>query len=98
MARSPNTVIALSVLAAAVSSALAQEAPPASGITGTVSVTGIHSDVNSLNRFRFEEYRDLSSGATGGMDVRSVNGPWWWNLFGENIARDDQFIQLKGGN
>jgi len=56
MTRSRNTVIALSALAAAISSAFAQEAPRA---TGTVSITGIYTDVRSDNAFRFEEYRDL---------------------------------------
>jgi hypothetical protein len=53
--------------------------------------------VKSDNAFRFEEYRDLDKGFTGGMDIRGYSGAWWYNLFGENIARDDQFIQLKGG-
>jgi hypothetical protein len=93
--RSKNTLIALTALSAAITSALGQEVPPP--VQGSVSITGIHTDVRSDNRFRFEEYRDLSSGATGGMDLRGAGGPWWWNLFGENLGRDDQFIQLKGG-
>jgi MtrB/PioB family decaheme-associated outer membrane protein len=94
MTRSRNTAIALTALAAAISGALAQEATQ---VTGSVSLTGIYSDVKSDNAFRFEEYRDLDKGVTGGMDIRAYNGPWWFDLFGENIARDDQYIRLKGG-
>ena len=94
MTRSRTTAIALTALAAAVSSALAQEPPRT---TGSVSITGIYTDVKSDNAFRFEEYRDLDKGVTGGFDLRGTSGAWWYDLFGENIARDDQFIQLRGG-
>src|SRR5512132_1465610 len=82
-------------LAAAISTAFAQEAPPP--FTGSVSLTGISTHVTSDNRFRFEEYRDLDSGGTAGMDLRFNSAAWWHNLFGENLGRDDQFVQLKGG-
>src|SRR6185369_3829988 len=96
MTRSKQTVIALTALAAAISGALAQEVP---GVTGSVSIGGISSNVDSQNPFRFDEYRDLSNGATGGFDLRTTGaGPWWFKGFGENIGRDDQFIEFKGGN
>jgi hypothetical protein len=94
MTRTKRSAIALTAVAAAISAAYAQEAPT---VTGSVSLGGIHTDLKSDNAFRFDEYRDLSSGATGGMDLRGANGPWWYSLFGENLGRDDQYVQLKGG-
>jgi MtrB/PioB family decaheme-associated outer membrane protein len=98
-----NTVIALSALAAAISAAFAEDAPtpPPSGFTGSMTVSGIANTTGGQgpqhNLFRFEEYRDLSSGVTGGFDVNFNDAGWWNRLFGENIGRDDQYISLKGG-
>ncbi len=83
------------VIAASISAAFAQETPPAFG--GTVSLTGISTHVTSENRFRFAEYRDLDSGVTAGFDLRGQSNAWYYNLFGENLGRDDQFLQLRGG-
>src|SRR5436190_3722203 len=95
MTRNTKTVIALTALAAAVSSAFAQEAP---SVAGSVTIGGISSNVDSQNPFRFYEYRDLTNGVTGGFDLRSIgNGPWWFRGFAENLGRDDQFIEFKGG-
>lgn len=93
MTRKP-AVFLLTALAAAVSTAFAQQAAP---FNGSVSITGIATDVTSDNRFRFEEYRDLDDGVTGGFDLRFGGNGWYNRLFGENVGRDDQFIELKGG-
>lgn len=84
----------MTALAASVTAALAQEVSP---FTGSVTLGGISTDVTSQNRFRFEEFRDLESGATGGMDLRWQSDAWYHRLFGENLGRDDQFVELKGG-
>jgi len=68
----------------------------AQGVTGSVSVTGIAADVDSSNRFRFEEYRDLSDGFTAGTDLRRDDDGGRMQLFSENLGRDDQFIELSG--
>jgi len=88
-------VLLSTVLAASISAAFAQEAPPP--FAGTVSLTGISTHVTSDNRFRLEEYRDLESGATGGFDLRGQSNAWFYRLFGENLGRDDQFVEVKGG-
>lgn len=63
------------------------------------SVTGevLGGNVNSRNGFRFEEYRDLSDGATLGADIKGESDRYHIELFGENVGRDDQFIEFKGG-
>ena len=94
--RTRHSTFALAALAAAVSAAFAQE-PPTSPFSGSVSLTGIHTDVKSDNAFRFHEYRDLDSGVTGSIDLRGQGNAWYYSLFGENLGRDDQFVQLRGG-
>ena len=94
MTRKHSTLL-LTALAAAVSSAFAQEATPP--VTGYVGIGGISTHVTSQNRFRLEEYRDLESGVTGGFGLNVSSGEWWHRLFGENLGRDDQSIEVKGG-
>src|SRR6186997_1766646 len=79
MTRKPAAFL-MTALAASVTAALAQEVPP---FTGSVSITGISTDVTSQNRFRFEEFRDLESGVTGGMSLRWQSDAWYHRLFGE---------------
>jgi len=100
---SRNSVIALTALAAAISAAYGQQAPgPEVEVSGSVTLGGIYASPTGQqnpqkNLFRFDEYRDLSNGALGGMDIRFKSDDWWNRLFGENIGRDDQYISLKGG-
>jgi hypothetical protein len=95
MTRIPKALL-LTALAAAIPSALAQMAAPTT--SGYVGIGGLYtSNTSGLNPFKLEEYRDLSDGVTGTVDLRMDAQDWWSRLFGENIARDDQFIELKGG-
>ena len=89
-----NTTLNILVvgLFAAAPAALAQMA-----VTGSVTGGLISSSVKSNNPFRFEEYRDMRSGATLGADIRGESNNYFLRYFGENIGRDDQFMELKGG-
>jgi MtrB/PioB family decaheme-associated outer membrane protein len=88
--RTKKQALLLTALALAVQCALAQQP------SGQVWVTGTGVDVNGDNPFRFLEYRDIRDGVTGGMNLRWENS-WYHNLFGENLGRDDQYVELKGG-
>jgi MtrB/PioB family decaheme-associated outer membrane protein len=66
-------------------------------VSGSVTGGVIVTDVKSNNPFRFEEYRDMRSGATLGADIRGESQTNYIRFFGENIGRDDQFMQLRGG-
>ena len=95
MTRTPKALL-LTALAAAMPGALAQMAAPTT--SGYVGIGGLTtSDPNSLNPFKLEEYRDLRDGVIVTVDLRIDAQDWWSRLFGENIGRDDQFIELKGG-
>jgi hypothetical protein len=52
---------------------------------------------SSTNEFKLREYRDLDSGRPPSWTCASTGGEWWARLFGENIGRDDQFLEVKGG-
>jgi hypothetical protein len=95
MKRTPKALL-LTVLAAAISSAFAQQAP--GDIQGYAGIGFINTHpTGGTNPFKLREYRDLDSGATGVVDLKLDGGDWWSRLFGENIARDDQFLELTGG-
>jgi MtrB/PioB family decaheme-associated outer membrane protein len=83
-------LFALTTLALVVPAALAQ-------VSGSVTVGGITSDVKGDNPWRFHEYRDLDDGILLGLDVGARFGPWYHNLFAENLGRDDMYANLKGG-
>jgi MtrB/PioB family decaheme-associated outer membrane protein len=85
-------LLLLAPIAAAAGDAMAQLTT-----TGSVWTTGISTDVKSQNAFRFSEYRDLRSGASVGADIRGEGESHYFGFFGENIGRDDQFVEFKGG-
>lgn len=87
-------VIAVSVLGLA-STAGAQEGLKLTA--GSVTFGGIYSNVTSRNPAEFYEYRDMYSGILANIDVRTRSDQWWFDGFVENIARTDQFFELKGG-
>src|SRR5512134_3826502 len=44
-----------------------------------------------------QEYQDLDSGAIGVFDIRGGNRLYYLRAFGEELGRDDQFINIVGG-
>jgi len=65
-------------------------------VTGSVTPGFMINDFKGDNRFRFDEYRDMRNGPTFGLNVRGDSQTHYLQVFGENIGRDDQFIELKG--
>src|SRR6185295_16312415 len=66
-------------------------------MSGSVTGSGVFSEVNSYNAFRFSEYRDLKTGPTIGADLKAESDTHFLGFFGENIGRDDQFAEFRGG-
>jgi MtrB/PioB family decaheme-associated outer membrane protein len=67
-------------------------------VTGNVSLGGIGSDDDDArDPAKLNEYRDLDDGVLFGFDVRGRGSRYWFDLFGENLGRDDQYINLRGG-
>src|SRR5688572_29436175 len=67
-------------------------------VTGSVSVGGIATDDDDArNPYKLTEYRDLDDGVLFGFDVKGRGSRYWFDLFGENLGRDDQYLNLRGG-
>jgi MtrB/PioB family decaheme-associated outer membrane protein len=68
-------------------------------IEGSVSVGGIHTDdKDTKDPAKLNEYRDLDSGGLFMFDARGRSSRYWFDAFGENLGRDDQYINLRGGS
>lgn len=68
-------------------------------ISGSVSLGGIASDADdAADPSRLTDIRDLSDGALFGWDIKGRSSAHWFDFFGENIGRDDQYINLRGGS
>jgi len=91
-------LIALLVANALVApAAFAQEASPFR-VSGNVGIGGIAvDDKNALDVSKLNEYMDMSNGLLTIFDIKGRGSEYWFDLFGENIGRDDQFLEVKGG-
>ncbi|NBR27492.1 MAG: hypothetical protein EBT83_03630 [Betaproteobacteria bacterium] len=65
--------------------------------SGDVSFGARGSSTNALDPSKFRESRDVHSTAIGIFDIRGRGDDYYMNAFGENIGRDDQYLDLKGG-
>ena len=76
--------------------ALAQYNDWAVQASGTVG--GIYNSTNdTADASKFREYRDLSNGVLSNVFVRGRSGNTWFEGYGENFGRDDQYLMLRGG-
>ena len=76
--------------------ALAQEAMEWSGSV-SAGVRNVDSDAQDPSKLN--EYRDLEEGNSGifGFELRGRSQQDYLNAYGENLGRDDQYIDLNGG-
>ena len=83
------------------SCALADEGEPGGGglklYNSSITIGGRATSISSSDKSKAEEYRDLGSGLIGGFDLRALGGSDYLDAFGENIGRDDQYLDVKGG-
>ena len=66
-------------------------------VTGSVGLGGISVDDDARDASKLNEYRDLDSGLLLEFDVKGRGARYWWDAFGENLGRDDQYVTLRGG-
>src|SRR3990172_3105571 len=65
--------------------------------TGSASLGLRYMNDNALDPSKLNEYRDLGSTAPLTMfDVKGRGDDYYINLFGENLGRDDMYLDLKG--
>ena len=63
----------------------------------SVSVGGLYVRDNARDPSKLNEYRDLDSGGLLGFEVRGRGDQYYLNAYGENIGRDDMYLDLNGG-
>ena len=66
-------------------------------VEGTVNLGGIANSDTTNDAAKMNDIRDLTDGALFGWDVKGRGKDYWLDFFGENIGRDDQYVDLKGG-
>jgi MtrB/PioB family decaheme-associated outer membrane protein len=88
-------LIAAGLLAA--SGALAQDAADGFKMTGEVSLGLRVTNEKANDAAKLHEYRDLKSGAVGGFELKGRGPDYYLDAFGENLGRDDQDIDIRGG-
>jgi MtrB/PioB family decaheme-associated outer membrane protein len=67
--------------------------------SGSVSAGVRHVDSDAQDPSKLNEYRDLEEGNSGilGFELRGRSGQSYFNAYGENLGRDDQYLDLNGG-
>ena len=65
--------------------------------SGSVSVGGQYVNDNARDPSKLKEYRDLDSGVLSGFEARGRGQSYYFNGYGENLGRDDQYFDLRGG-
>src|SRR5688572_11622712 len=74
--------------------------PAADGLkwSGSVSLGIRHTNDVATDPSKLNEYRDLGSTAPLTMfDIKGRSDDYYLNFFGENIGRDDMFLDFRGG-
>ena len=89
-----STLIASLFVAA---SALAQSDEDPMRIEGTGTLGGIYNHQNAADKAKLQEYQDLGNGALSNVGVRGRNSTTWFEGYGENFGRDDQYMFIRGG-
>lgn len=66
-------------------------------LSGSAAVGGIDTNREAKDESKLYEYRDLFSGSFGAFELRGRSSSLYLDVFGENLGRDDMYIDLEGG-
>src|SRR6266540_3041382 len=96
MKRELISILAANLFLAAPLAHAADEEGEWSG-SATLGIRNVSDNANDPSKLN--EYRDLGSGPRGvaGFELRRRSDVDYLNAYGENIGRDDQYLDLKGG-
>jgi hypothetical protein len=75
----------------------AQENTDPMRVEGSATIGGIHNDTSAFDRAQLDLYQDLSNGALSNVGVQGRNRTTWFQGYGENFGRTDQYMFLRGG-
>ena len=63
----------------------------------SISIGGQHVSDKAQDPSKLNEYRDLDSSVLGGFEARGRGDKYYLNAYGENLGRDDMYLNLSGG-
>ena len=66
-------------------------------VEGTATLGGIYNNTNAFDRAQLDMYQDLGNGALSNVGVQGRNSKTWFQGYGENFGRSDQYMFLRGG-
>ena len=67
-------------------------------LEGFVGLGGMYTQKkDTLDAAYLNEYQDLSNGAAGYFGLNGRSDTYWAKGYGENIGRDDMYVDLRGG-
>ena len=77
--------------------ALAQSDDDPMRVQGTATLGGLYNNTNALDNAQLNLYQDLSNGALSNVGIQGRNSKTWFQGYGENFGRNDQYMFLRGG-
>ncbi len=89
-----STLIASLFAAAPV---FAQSADDPMRVQGTGTLGGIYNNTSAKDTAQLGLYQDLGNGALSNVGVQGRNSSTWFQGYGENFGRSDQYMFLRGG-
>ena len=81
----------------AVAPAFGQSADDPMRVQGSATLGGIHNNTSATDTYRLNEYQDLGNGVMSNVGVQGRNSNTWFQGYGENFGRTDQYLFLRGG-
>src|SRR5271165_843290 len=66
-------------------------------VEGGGSLGPFYDSINSSDQSKAEEYKDLGNGWLTEIFARGRSGQTWFDGYGENCGRTDQYLMLRGG-
>jgi hypothetical protein len=77
--------------------AFGQSADDPMRVQGTATLGGIHNSPSVIDNAQINLYQDLGNGAMSNVGVQGRSSTTWFQGYGENFGRGDQYMFLRGG-
>ena len=66
-------------------------------VQGTATLGGLYNNTDARDTAKLFEYQDLGNGALSNVGVQGRSSRTWFQGYGENFGRTDQYMFLRGG-
>ena len=95
MSKKLLSILIASLFAAA--PAFAQSDDDPMRVQGGATIEGIYNKESAPDKAKLDEYQDLGNGALSSVGAQGRSSKSWFQGYGENFGRSDQFMFLRGG-